>query len=350
MLRIFQTLAGWNRHITTRHAAYTVPSHSVKKNIGLAGAGQIGSVVAIHLLKAGHSVKIYDPCTTNADKLVQHGATWVDTPYESATSVDVFITAVPGPPQVRDVMEGENGAFQALKKGSCWIDHTTTDTNESKRMSRVAETQGVSMLEAPLTGGHELLKGGQMSVVVGGCPSVLASHIELMYTYATTILHMGPVGSASVVKVISNMLCAVHTVITSEALMLAKKHNVDLVNFFHGIRASAGNSFVFETEAPLIFNGSHDPGFTMGLHCKDLDLGHQLAKEKDVPLEVMGLVEQIYRRAMFKYGANAGSSHPAKLLQDDLNVSLQIDGFEEWTYSIEKVEGRGIGVVHKCKK
>jgi len=271
MLRLFQSLACRSRHIAICRAAHNVASHTVKKNIGIAGAGQIGSVVAIHLLKAGHSVKICDPCQTNADRLVQQGATWVDTPYESATSVDVFITAVPGPPQVRDVMEGENGALQALKKGSCWIDHTTTDANESKRLSNLAETKGVSMLEAPLTGGHELLKEGKMTVMVGGCPGVLASHTEFMRTYAMNILHMGPVGTASVVKVISNMLCAVHTVITGEAIMLAKKHNLNLTNFFHGIRASAGNSFVFETEAPLVFNGSHDPGFTLALHCKDLD-------------------------------------------------------------------------------
>ena len=349
MQRFLRTLVGRSRHTTAYRAAHTVASHTGRKNIGIAGAGQIGSAVATHLLKAGHSVKIYDPCPANADRLVQRGATWVDTPYESATTVDVLITAVPGPPQVREVMEGENGALQALKKGSCWIDHTTTDANESKRLSSLAESKGVSMLEAPLTGGYELLKGGQMTVMVGGCPSVLASHTEMMNTYASSILHLGPVGSAGVVKVISNMLCAVHTVITGEAVMLAKKHDIDLVKFFHGIRASAGNSFVFETEAPLIFNGSFDPGFTLALHCKDLDLGHQLAKEKDVPLEVMGLVEQIYRRAMFKYGADAGSSHPAKLLQDDLNLSLQVEGFENWTYSIEKVEGGGIGVVHKCK-
>jgi len=95
-----------------------------------------------------------------------------------------------------------------------------------------------------------------------------SSHTELMHTYAMNVLHMGPVGSASVVKVISNMLSAVHTVITGEAIVLAKKHNLNLTNFFHGIRASAGNSFVFETEAPLaiVFNGSHDPGFTLALH------------------------------------------------------------------------------------
>ena len=350
MLRLFQAVRGWNFHIPTSRAAHTVATHTVKKKVGLAGAGQVGSAVAANLLKAGHSVKIYDPRPTNADGLVQQGAIWVDTPYESATSVDTFITALPAPPQVRDVMEGEDGALQALKKGSCWIDHTTTDANEAKRLSEFAEAQGIRVLEAPLTGGLELLKGGKMSVFVGGCPTVLASHVELMYSYAATILHMGPVGSASVVKVISNMMCAAHTVITGEAIMLAKKHNIDLVNFFHGIRASAGNSYVFETEAPLVFNGSYDPGFTLALHCKDLNLGHQLAKQKDVPLEVMGLVEQIYRRAMFKYGPDAGSSHPPKLLEDDLNLSLQADGFENWTYSIEKVEGGSIGVVHKYQK
>lgn len=320
--------------------------------VGVIGAGQIGSAVCKGLLKAGHTVRVHDPSTRNADFLTGLGAQWSEAPAHAADGAEVLFTALPAPPHVRNVMEGGDdgdghNVLEMLPSGTTWIDHTTTDHHEVRRLSAKAEARGVTMLEAPLTGGLELLRAGMMTVLVGGDKAALDAHKHLFDAYANTVLHMGGVGTASIVKIVTNQLAAVHTVVTGEALMICKRHNVDMQAAFDGIRASAGNSFVFETEAPLMFNGTYDPGFTLELHCKDLNLGRQLAIEGEMPLEVMSLVEQIYRRAMHKYGKDAGSSHPAKLTPDDIGDTVYTPGYENWTYTIEKVTGGGIGVVHK---
>lgn len=294
---------------------------------------------------------MFDTSDANRASLEARGAVWAHSAAEAADGAAVLFTALPAPPQVRSVMEGGGdaegqGLLDVLPEGSFWVDHSTGDKNEAQRLSEEASRRGITMLEAPLTGGLELLRAGMMTVLAGGERETVEAMRPLMESYANTILHMGPVGAASVVKIVTNMLAATHTVVSGEALMLCKRQGVDLRAAFDGIRASAGNSFVFETEAPLFFSGSFDPGFTLELHCKDLDLGRQLALESETPLELMSLAEQIYRRAMVKYGRAAGSSHPPRLSEDDTGTNLQIEGFDKWCYSIEKVSGGGIGVVH----
>ncbi|XP_013401163.1 uncharacterized protein LOC106167038 [Lingula anatina] len=348
MLRSLTRLGAATRVVRIQCPSFSTSAVS-NANVGVIGAGQVGRAVALGLLRGGHSVSVTDPSTLNAKELTEQGAKWVDTASEVVAGKEVVITALPAPPHIRQVME-EEGVLFKIKEGACWIDHTTTDADETKRLAVIAQNRGLKMLEAPLTGGLELLKAGLMTVFVGGDTEDMKKYEPLIRSYTDTVLYMGPIGSASVVKVISNMLCAVHMVVAGESAMIAKRHGINLQAFFDGIRASAGNSFVFETEAPLMFNGSFDPGFKIALHCKDLDLGRKLAFDAKVPIEVLGLVEQIYRRAMHKYGEDAGSSHPPKLLEDDLKEPLRQEGYDNWYYTIEKVQGGGIAVVHKFDK
>jgi 3-hydroxyisobutyrate dehydrogenase len=141
------------------------------------------------------------------------------------------------------------------------------------------------------------------------------------------VLHVGPLGSASVIKVITNMLAFIHLVGLGEALMLAKRGGLDLGKAFEAIRASSGNSFVHETESQVILSGSYAIGFTMDLACKDLGLARQLGSTFGVPLELASLVEQIFLRARAQYGGNAWSPMVVKLLEDALGTELRAPGF-----------------------
>lgn len=315
------------------------------------------------LLRKGHSVTVYDPSRDNEAQLVGAGATWADS--ASATlrgdDHDVLITALPAPPHVRGVMEaGDDGkgeeVLQQLRPGTVWIDHTTTDPDEAKRLNAAAEARGVRALEAPLTGGYALLVAGMMTTLVGGDPKLMGEYEPLMRSYVETVLHMGPVGSASVVKLITNQLAAVHLQAAGEAVMMAKKAGVNLDSFFDGMRASAGNSYVFETEVPLMYNGTFDPGFFIELHCKDLRIARRVHTEPhtgiapedyDKVYPMNAVSEAAYKETMERYGGRVGSSYPAKLLQDKLGESMACPGFEDWTYTIDKVKSGSIGVVHK---
>jgi 3-hydroxyisobutyrate dehydrogenase len=143
------------------------------------------------------------------------------------------------------------------------------------------------------------------------------------------ILHIGPLGAASTIKVITNMLAFVHLVAVGEALMLAKQGGIDLATAFAAIRASSGNSFVHETESQVILSGSYDIGFTLDLAAKDLGLAMALGRRHGVPLEVAGLVESIFARARARYGGDAWSPMVVRLLEDALGTELRAPGFPE---------------------
>ena len=204
------------------------------------------------------------------------------------------------------------------------------------------------MLEAPVTGGMALLYQGKMTVLVGGDKQLFQDCLPILQQSTKKVLYMGEMGTATIAKVISNMLAATNLVAMGEAMMLGKRGGVELKSLFEAIRFSAGNTYVWETEGPLIFNGTYDPDFTIELHCKDLNLGYELARKFQVPIELHSHVEQIYNRARQKYGNDVGSSSPPKLLEDDLQEPLQIEGFEDWTYTVEHVEG-SMAVVHTTK-
>ncbi|MGI8421161.1 MAG: NAD(P)-dependent oxidoreductase, partial [Gaiellaceae bacterium] len=166
-----------------------------------------------------------------------------------------------------------------------------------------------------------------ITVLVGGNEEVFTAHLPVFEAIGGRVFHIGPLGSASAIKVITNMLAFIHLVAAGEALILAKQAGLDLAQSFEVIRASSGNSFVHETESQVILNGSYDIGFTLDLACKDLRFANELGREHSVPLELAGLVEQTFLRAREEYGGSAWSPMVVKLLEDALGTDLRAPGF-----------------------
>ena len=179
-----------------------------------------------------------------------------------------------------------------------------------------------------MTGGIPLAHQGKMTVLVGGDRVVFDRNQPLLSTIGGKIFYMGPLGSAAVAKVLTNMLAAIHSWALGEGLMLGKCAGLDLATLFEAIKASCGNSFVAETEGPEILNGSYDYGFTIALQAKDANLAYELGRQFGVPLEMGSLVEQIIQRARRKYGDGAWSTQIVKLLEDDLGVNLRAAGYD----------------------
>ena len=297
--------------------------------IGFIGLGNLGQHLAANLLRATFPVTVHDLRKETAAALIDAGATWAASPKQAARKADTVITCLPSPAAVSDVVAGENGVFEGLDNGGTWIDMSTNDLNEIKRLAALAETRGIASLEAPVTGGVHKAAAGEITVLVGGNKAVYEAHLPAFQAMGGTVIYMGRLGSASVIKVITNMLAFIHLVAAGEALMLAKRGGLDLTRAFAAIKASSGNSFVHETESQVILNGSYNIGFTMDLACKDLMLAHQLGREFEVPLELAGLVEQIFVRARAQYGGSAWSSMVVKLLEDALGTELRAPGFPE---------------------
>ena len=297
--------------------------------LGFIGVGHLGVHLAGSLLKAGFPLTVSDLDRKAADGLVAAGAAWAASPREVAARSDSVFTCLPSPAAVTSVVAGENGILAGLAPGGTWIDMSTNDRHEILRLADLAAAKGIACLEAPVTGGVHKAASGAITVLVGGDKAAYEAHLPAFKAIGAQVFHMGPLGSASVIKVITNMLAFIHLVAAGEALMLAKRGGLDLGQAFHAIKASSGNSFVHETESQLVLNGSYDIGFTMDLACKDLGFAYQLGREFGVPLELAGLVEQIFVRARQQYGGGAWSTQVVKLLEDALGTELRAEGFPE---------------------
>lgn len=296
--------------------------------MGLIGLGNLGQPIAANLLQGGYQLWVHDLNKDAAVGLIDRGARWANGTLELAEQVEVVMTVLPSPAAVEDVVAGEGGILAGLAEGGTWIDLTTNDFNVVRKLAELAETQGIETLETPVTGGIPRAHSGEITVFVGGKPAVFERHKPILELIGGEIVYLGPVGSASIAKVITNMLAFVHLWALGEGLMLGKQAGLQVGPLFEAILKSCGNSFVAETEGPEILNGSYDYGFTMALAAKDANLAYELARQVGVPLELGGLVEQIFVRARRKYGDEAWSTQVVKLLEDDLGTDLRAAGYE----------------------
>lgn len=295
--------------------------------LGFVGLGNLGRHLAASLLRAGFRLTVHDREEAAARPLLEAGAVWASSPSAVAAASDSVFTCLPSPQAVADVVAGKAGLLEGLPPGGAWIDSSTNSPDELRRLAALAESAGVHCLEAPVTGGVHLAAAGSITVLVGGDEAVYASHRPAFEAIGGTVLYIGPLGSASTIKVITNMLAFIHLVAAGEALMLAKRAGLDLAQSFEAIRASSGSSFVHETESQVILNGSYDIGFTIDLACKDLGFARELGQEHGVPLELASLVEETFIRAREAYGGSAWSPMVVKLLEDALGTDLRAPGF-----------------------
>lgn len=294
---------------------------------GFIGLGNLGAHLAASLVRGGFEVTVHDLNRTAADPLIAAGAAWGASPRETAAAADAVFTCLPSPAATNAVLTGRNGVLERLQPGGAWIEMSTNDFEEIKRLAALAEAKGIATLESPVTGGVHRAAAGEITILVGGDKAVYETHLPALRAMGGEIFYMGSLGSASVIKVITNMLAFIHLVADGEALMLAKKGGLDLAQAFHAIRASSGNSFVHETEGQLILNGSYDINFTMDLACKDLGFAMGMSREFGVPLELARRTAEIFRQGRVTYGGAAQSTQIVKLLEDALETDLRAPGF-----------------------
>ncbi len=297
------------------------------KRIGFIGVGNLGFHLAASLLRAGFPLTVFDLHRGAAEGLLGAGAAWANSPADLAAKVETVITCLPSPQAVSAVVAGDDGVLAGLPAGGTWIDMSTNDFHELRRLAALAAERGVACLESPVTGGVHKAAAGEITVIVAGDPAVYEANLPVFEAMGGRVFYLGPLGQASVIKVITNMLAFIHLLAAGEALMLARRAGIDLALAFEVIRASSGNSFVHETESQVILNGSYNIGFTMDLACKDLHFAHELGREFGVPLDLASLTQQTFIRARAQYGGSAWSSQVVKLLEDTLQTDLRAPGF-----------------------
>ncbi|TVQ56933.1 MAG: NAD(P)-dependent oxidoreductase [Rhodobacteraceae bacterium] len=288
------------------------------------GLGELGGHLAASLLRAGLAVTVHDRDHARAERHLAAGALWAESPADAVSGVDAAITCLPSPAASEAVLEA---MLEGAAPGMDWIEVSTLGRDDVLRLAARAAAKGVSCLECPVTGGVHLAARGEITVLAGGEAALVEKHRAALQAMGDRIIHMGPLGSAAVIKVITNMLAFIHLVADGEALMLAKRGGVDLAKAWEAIAASSGNSFVHETEGQLILNGSYDVGFTMDLALKDLGFALGFGRAFGAPLDLAALTEQTFVRAKAAYGGAAQSTAVVKLLEDALGEDLRAPGF-----------------------
>jgi 3-hydroxyisobutyrate dehydrogenase len=296
---------------------------------GFIGLGNLGAKLAASLVRAGFDVTVTDLSQAAAAPLLDAGAKWADDPQSVAEQAGAVITCLPSPSVSLKVLAGPRGVLSGLRPGCTWIEMSTNDQAEIEKMAALARAKGIDVLEAPVTGGVHLAACGAITVIIGGESQVFEKHRPAFEAMGGKIFHVGELGKASVIKVITNMLAFIHLVADGEALMLAKKGGLDLAQAWEVIKASSGTSFVHETEGQLILNGSYNINFTMDLACKDLGFALGFGRDFGVPLDLASMTHQTFIRARSAYGGNAWSPQVVKLLEDAVGTDLRAPGFPD---------------------
>ena len=295
--------------------------------IGFIGLGNVGGKLAGSLLRNGFDLTVRDIDPGIAQPFLDQGATWADSPREMAEAVDLIITCLPSPAASAAVMEAEDGIIAGLSEGMVWLEMSTTDEAEVKRLAPMVEAKGAMPMDSPVSGGCHRAATGNIAILAGGERAAFDKALPALTAMGRRILHSGSLGSASVLKVVTNFLASVHLVSLGEALMTAKKAGMDLNTTYEAIRISSGNSFVHETESQVILNGSYNISFTMDLVIKDMSLFSAVAERNGVPLEIAPKVLDIFHDGQEKYGPRAWSSMIVKRLEDACGTDLRAPGF-----------------------
>jgi 3-hydroxyisobutyrate dehydrogenase len=291
------------------------------------GLGHLGGHLAASLVRSGFDIVVVDRDPAAVARLVALGARSAQTAAEAARIAGNAITCLPSPAVSEAVLAGPDGLLDGLPAGGTWIEMSTNGRDEILRLAGLARDRGVETLECPVTGGVHRAAAGEITALVGGGKALYDRHLPAISAMTGRSFHMGEIGSAAIIKVITNMLAFIHLVAAGEAMMLAKKGGLDLAQAYRAIVASSGNSFVHETETQLVLSGTYDIGFTMDLALKDLGFALSMGKDWGVPLDLASLVSQTFVRGKTAYGGGAWSTQIVKLLEDILDTPLRAEGF-----------------------
>lgn len=293
--------------------------------IGFIGLGVMGSPMAANLQACTeHSVTVFDIDPDKIQNLVELGARKANSVKELAQSADLIFTSLPGPKQIEVVAFDEGGIFDSIQKRAAWIDVSTNNLEMSKRINKAALEQDIDFLDAPVSGGDEGARAGSLTIMVGGDQAVFKKYLPVLQAIGKGIKHLGPSGAGFAAKIAQVVLCYLHSLALSEALMLGVKGGVDRAEMLSIIQNSTGRSYVADRYGPSILKGDYDPSFTLGLALKDMKLAQEMASNLGIKLPMCDLTTATYTRAVDAYGFDANHLKAVRLLEEANNTFLQI--------------------------
>lgn len=269
--------------------------------IGFIGLGHMGHPMAQHLLKAGYSLYVYDVVSSTAESLVALGAHAVSLPFEMMSKVDVVFTMVQTGQQVKDICLGEKGIFCHAKKGLLYIDCSSIDIVTTRELHQEADSKGIFMLDAPVSGGVAGADKGALTFMVGGTEVAFTQAQPLLATMGKKIVHAGPAGRGQAAKICNNLLLGISMIGVCEAFSLAKKLGLDQKTFFDISSNASGQCWSMTSYCPvpgIVENVPSDndyrPGFMAKMMLKDLRLAQHAAESVNASIPLGKEATQLY--------------------------------------------------------
>ena len=292
--------------------------------VGFIGLGNVGGKLSGSLLRNSVDLVVHDLNAALVQKFVEKGATAGGSPAAMMRDCDAVITCLPSPAASDAVMQE---MLPEIGPGKIWMEMSTTDQAEVERLGALVIAKGGAAVDCPVSGGCHRADTGNIAIFAGCDRATFERILPFLTIMGRRILHTGALGSASVLKVLTNYLATANLISCAEALTVAKAAHIDLNVAFEAMRISSGNSFVHETESQVILNGSRDISFTMDLVAKDIGLFQDVADRAGVPLEMNPLMIKIFQDGIDRYGPRELSPNIIRRLEDATGLSITAPGF-----------------------
>ena len=266
-------------------------------SIGFIGVGNMGRPMALNLLKHGFTLVIYDANAAAVDALAAHGATPARSPAEVASAVERTVSMVATTTQAEAVLTGEHGVIHGAGQGHIVLSMSTIDPFAAKRLHDQLATTGITMLDAPVSGGTVRAISGELSIMVGGERTAFDACQDVFNAVGANVFYIGESGQGLAMKLVNNMLVQVNLVAVCEALVMGVKAGLDPQRIYEVVRVSTGTSSTFESRVPKIIDGDFTPGGTVDISYKDQELETAFAKQLGVPILLANVSQQVYQMA-----------------------------------------------------
>jgi len=292
--------------------------------IGFIGLGNVGGKLSGSLLRNGHDLTVHDLNAELVQSFVVRGAKAAASPAQMMGDCEIVITCLPSPAASDAVMQQ---MLPEVAPGKIWLEMSTTDADEIRRLGELVIARGGAAVDCPVSGGCHRADTGNISIFAGCDRATFERILPLLTTMGRRVLHTGDLGSASLLKVMTNYLATANLLTLCEAMVTMKGAGLDLATTYEAIKISSGTSFVHETESQVILNGSRDISFTMDLVKKDIGLFQKIADDAGVPLEISPLMISIFDDGIRRYGARAQSDDIIRRLEEATGLDIRAPGF-----------------------
>lgn len=285
----------------------------------------MGKPMAENVLDAGFDVVVHNRSREAVESLAEVGATPASSPREVASQSDVVVTVLPDTDAVETVVYGDDGLVDGFDTGDVFVDMSTISPVATERLSEELAEAGVSMLDAPISGGEEGARDGTLSIMVGGPRSTFDAHTPLFEAMGSTVTYCGDAGSGQITKACNQIVVGCTLQAVSEALVLAQRAGADVEAVVDAISGGAAECWALRERAPRVIRGNFDPGFFASYQYKDLRIATSAGEEYGSPMPATSVVHEAYKAMETSGYGRDDHSAVIKILEDTVGETARVE-------------------------